>query len=225
MKSVWTDSIDIQNFDGLKKDIKTDVLIIGGGMAGLLCAYQLDMAGVNYVLVEGSRIGSGVTKNTTAKITSQHGLIYDNLIKNAGLEKAKMYLQVNELAISKFKNLCKDIDCNFEEKNAFVYSLTDRKAIENEVAAVNKLGMKAEFTDKLPLPFDSVSAIKFNNQAQFNPLKFIAAISKNLNIYENSFITSIDIKKGVAQCNNIKITADKIIVATHFPFINTHGSY
>ena len=80
MQSVWTDSVNFPNFDKLKKDVRTDVLIIGGGITGLLCAYQLHQAGIDYVLVEADHICSGITKNTTAKITSQHGLIYHKLI-------------------------------------------------------------------------------------------------------------------------------------------------
>ena len=110
MKSVWCEYNDIPQFESLSKNIKTDVLIIGGGMAGLLCAYMLDKRGVNYVLLEANRICSGVTKNTTAKITSQHGLIYNELIKKFDVEKAKMYLEANENAVNKYRKLCENID-------------------------------------------------------------------------------------------------------------------
>lgn len=222
-KSVWTESVKLPEFSSLKGEIKTDVLVIGGGMCGLLCAYLLDKEGIDYVLVEGERIASGITKNTTAKITSQHGILYDKLIKNAGAERAKMYLDASEKALDFFEDLCKNIDCNFEKKPAYTYSLQDRQKIENEVKAVNSLGKNAEFFEKTELPFKVKGAICFENQAQFNPLKFIAEIAKNLKIYENTFIR--DITPKVAVSDNGKIKAKKIIVATHFPFINKHGSY
>ena len=75
--SVWSDTAALPRFCSLKHDLKVDVLVIGGGMAGILCAGFLQRAGVDYALVEADRICSGITKNTTAKITSQHGLIYD----------------------------------------------------------------------------------------------------------------------------------------------------
>ena len=75
MDSIWIQTARLPEFNPLRSDLKTDVLIIGGGMAGLLCAYRLAQAGVDYALVEANRIGCGITKNTTAKITSQHGLI------------------------------------------------------------------------------------------------------------------------------------------------------
>lgn len=223
MKSVWSDHSNIPQFPQLHKDIKTEVLIIGGGMCGVLCAYFLEQKGIDYVLVEGERIGQGITKNTTAKVTSQHGLIYDKLIKNAEIEKAKMYLQSNEDALSKYRELCQNIKCDFEQKDAYTYSLSDRKQLEDEVKAVNVLGLKAELVDKLPLPFETKGAIKVGNQAQFNPLLFLSEIVKGLKIYENTFIR--DIKDHTAIADDVKITANKIIVATHFPLINKHGSY
>ncbi|MBR6647152.1 MAG: FAD-binding oxidoreductase, partial [Clostridia bacterium] len=186
-ESVWESSTKLPEFTKLKKDIKTDVLIIGGGLAGILCAYFLKQAGVSYVLVEGSKIASGTTKNTTAKITSQHGLIYDKLIQKFGKEKAQMYLSANEKALKEYDKLCQAMDCDYEKKSAFTYSTTDRKKIEDEVRAVISLGFNAEFRNKTELPFNTKGAICFQNQAQFNPIKFICEISKDLNIYENTF--------------------------------------
>lgn len=221
--SVWTESIALPRFQKLQGDIKTDVLIIGGGMCGLLCAHFLKAAGIDYVLAEAGTIGSGITKNTTAKITSQHGLIYGRLIKSFGTEKAKMYLQANEAAKRQFRNLAEKIDCDFEEKAAYTYSLKSTKAIEDEVRAVNSLGFPAELCEHLPLPFETFGAVKFPKQAQFHPLKFIAKIAQELRICEHTFIR--DISGHTASSDTGSITADKIIVTTHFPFLNTHGSY
>ncbi len=221
--SVWTDNSFIPEFESLTGDKKTDVLIIGGGIAGILCAFYLKKAGVDYILVEGSRILSGITKNTTAKITCQHGLIYNKLINYFGKEKAKMYLTANLHAIEQYKKLCKEIDCDFEEKSAYTYSLTDKAVIEYEVDAVNSLGFDAHFVMPDELPFKTEGAIRVDNQAQFNPLKFLGEIAKDLNIYENTFIR--DITPDTAISDTGKITAKKIIVTTHYPFINKHGNY
>ncbi|MEF9984697.1 MAG: FAD-dependent oxidoreductase [Oscillospiraceae bacterium] len=223
MISAWSANSDMPHFKALNTNIKTDVLIIGGGMAGILCAYMLKEAGIGYVLVEAKTIGGGITKNTTAKITSQHGLIYDKLIKEFGIEKALMYLIANEKAVEKYKQICGNIDCDFEEKDAFVYSLDDRRKIENELKALGKLKFNAKFIEKTPLPFSIAGAIEFKNQAQFNPLKFISAIAKDLNIYENTMVSEIREQTAITNGGNIK--AEKIIVATHFPFINKYGSY
>ncbi len=223
MVSVWEDNSSLPNFKPLEGDIKTDVLIIGGGITGILCAYFLEQAGIDYVLVERDKICSGITQNTTAKITSQHGLIYDKMIRKSGIEKAKKYLEVNQLALEKYSQLCSNIDCDFERKDAYVYSLSNEKKIRKEVEAVNKLGFHADFINDISLPFETKGAIKFSNQAQFNPLKFISGIAKDLNIYENTFV-------GKSAENSVitdrgKIEANNIIYTTHFPIVNNHGLY
>ena len=221
--SIWTNNTKLPGFERLNGSKKTDVLIIGGGMCGLLCAYFLHRAGADYILAEGNTIAGGITKNTTAKITSQHGLIYAKLYRSMGAVKAKMYLQANQAALHEYEQLCSNINCGFEHKDAYTYSVSDRKKVEAEVDAVNRLGLKAEFVEQPALPFKTAGAIKFPNQAQFEPLQFIVGICKNLNIYENTFIRDISPHTAVSDCGTI--TAGKIIVTTHFPFINKHGSY
>lgn len=223
INSVWSDTVSIPKKRSMSQDTQTDVLIIGGGMAGILCAYQLQQAGVSYTLVEADTLCSGITKNTTAKITSQHGLIYGQLIRRFGVEGAQMYLRANEDALDTYRDLCADIACDFEEKDAFVYALNDREKIEKELSALEKLGYPAEFAETLPLPFPVAGAVKFPRQAQFNPLKFAAAIASGLNIFEHTRVRELTDRGAVTDHGTI--TAKEIIVATHFPFINKHGSY
>lgn len=222
-KSVWKDEVLLPQFGKISEDKKTDVLIIGGGICGILCAYFLKQKGIDYVLTEGSAICSGATKNTTAKITSQHGLIYDKLINSVGKDGAKAYLFANQDAVAEYEKLCQNIDCDFEKKKAYTYSLVSREKIEKEVTAVNSLGFSATYEEIKELPFETKGAVCFDGQAQFNPLKFIKEISKNLNIYEQSFINEIG--PGYAKSNGHKITFKKAIICSHFPFINKHGSY
>ena len=223
MHSVWTETARPPRFEKLSGDIKTDVLIVGGGMAGLLCAYELEQAGVNYALVEAERICGGITKNTTAKITSQHGLLYHKILKRFGFEKTKGYLDANEAALNKYRELCKKIDCDFEEKPSFVYSLNKPKAIEKELETLERIGYPAKFVSHLPLPFSVLGAVRFDRQAQFHPLKFAYAIARRLCIYEDTKV--IEFTPYAVITNRGKIKADKIIVATHFPMLNKHSFY
>lgn len=223
MASVWSETARLPQFPTLQDNIHTDVLIIGGGMAGLLCAYQLHAAGVDYILAEASTIGTGITKNTTAKITSQHGLIYHKLIEKFGTEKTKLYLDANNAALTQYRQLCSGIDCDFQSQDAFVYSLTDRTKLEQELSALEQLRFPAEFVEELPLPIQTVGAVKFLDQAQFHPLKFLNVIAANLNIYEHTPIQ--ELAPHAAKTDHATITAEKIIVATHFPILNKHGSY
>ena len=140
MDSVWTNNSKIKSFKPLKGDLKTGVLVVGGGITGILCGYFLQQAGVDYAIVEADTICGGITKNTTAKITSQHGLIYHKLVQEFGVETARMYLDINETALDKYRDLCKHVDCDFEDKDSYVYSTDRFYKLEQELNALEKIG-------------------------------------------------------------------------------------
>lgn len=223
MSSIWFENIELPSFPELKKDIKTDVLIIGGGIAGLLTAYMLHERNVPYVLVEKDMICGGTTGNTTAKINVSHGLLYSKLLKSGGVQNAKMYLEANQAAFDKFSELCSEIDCNYERRDNYVYTINDKKKLFDEMNALEQIGYKAEFCKDLPLPMKTAGAVCFKDQAQFHPLKFLLPIAKKLNIYEHTFVREMIGTTAVTDCG--KIHAQKVIVTSHFPFINKHGSY
>ena len=134
MKSIWNNDIEFKKYPSLKGDIKTDVLIIGGGMCGILCAYMLKNKGVDCVVAEADRILRGVTNNTTAKVTVQHGLIYDKLLKKYGIEKAYLYYDSQKSALDKIKEISSKTG-NFEMCSSYVYSVNNRDIIERELKA------------------------------------------------------------------------------------------
>ena len=222
MKSLWQESCEIPEFSRLKGDISTDVLVIGGGFAGLMTAYCLSKKGVDCVLVEKDRICSATTANTTAKITAQHGLIYRKIMKSYGKEYAQMYYKANTIAVKKLKALCTHADCDLENKDNFVYSFNKFK-LDEELCALQKMGVSAKYEEALPFPVTAAFAVGFENQGQFNPLKLAKFISKGLKIYENTKVN--EMKGTIAITDFGKIKAKKVVVATHFPFINKHGSY
>lgn len=223
MRSIWQETAKLPHFSSLDKDIRTDVLIIGGGIAGILTAYFLHQNGVNYVLVEKNRICSGTTQNTTAKITYQHGLIYHKILKAYGLDAAKQYFSANKKAFNKYAELCEKIECDYEVKDNYVYSLKNKKILEDEMNALHKIGARVEFATKINLPINTAGAVKFSSQAQFHPTEFLGSICGKLNIYENTFVR--EMIGNTAVTNHGRIFADKVIATTHFPFINKHGSY
>lgn len=223
MRSLWKATASLPEFPELVGDVRTDVLIIGGGIAGILTAYLLHEKGVRYVLVEKGRICSGTTGNTTAKITFQHGLIYDKILKSDGTEAARKYLAANRAAFDKYAELCGKTDCDYEIKDNYVYSTDDRRKLEKEVEALEKIGYIADLCENVPLPVKTVGAVKFPDQAQFNPLKFLSSVAEGLNVYENTFVR--EMRGNTAVTDKGKIHADTVIAATHFPFINKHGSY
>lgn len=223
MNSVWSENARKTNFQPLKKSIRTDVLVIGGGMAGLLCAYMLKKQGIDCVLVEAKEICQGITKNTTAKITVQHGLIYDKLISQFGERKARLYYEAQSKALEEYARICKDIDCDYERKDSYVYSISDREKIKKEIGALKRIGVDALFCDNTELPFSIEGAVCIKDQAQFNPLRFAFEIAKGLPIYENTKVLELMPYRAVTQYGEIRYK--KVIVATHFPILNKHGAY
>ena len=215
--------MQMPRFPQLEKDIHTDVLVIGGGLSGLLCAWNLHRAGISCVLIEENRLMEGVSGRTTAKITSQHGLIYEKLLKKFGPENAKLYWQANQAALAEFRKLAEEADFDFVSQNSYIYATGGTETLEGEMAAYEQLGIPARWETELPLPFSVTGAVSFSNQAQCHPLKLATHIAKDLQIYENtkalSFVGNrVQTPKGV-------VTAEKIIVATHFPLLNKHGAY
>lgn len=222
MASVWQNECQLPEFAKLPGDISTDVLVIGGGMAGLIIAYYLVQKGIRTVLVEKDTICSATTAGTTAKITAQHGFIYHKILRSYSEEYGAMYYQAYIEAVKNLKKLCRKADCDLEEKNNYVFSF-DPKKLEKEYFALEKLGIPANYTKEIPLPIRTAGAIGFENQGQFHPLKLAQYLAKNITIYEHTKVQEMIGTTAVTEHG--KIYAKKVVVTTHFPFINKHGRY
>ena len=238
MNSLWLNSDEnINKFNKLDKDISTDVCIIGAGIFGLTCGYYLTKQGFNVVILEkGPEIASKTTGHTTAKITSQHNLIYKYLIDSLGVSEAKHYLYANQEAIENIYQIIKDenIDCDFKRQDSYVYTNNsdELEKIKLENKAVNSLGFNSEFVTSTPLPFDVLGAIKFPNQAEFNPIKYAYGladcITKNSGkIYTDSLVKNIQKENNnfITLCQDYVVNSKYLILASHYPFIDRLGYY
>ena len=223
MDSIWGKDVQMPRFSQLDRDLHTDVLIIGGGLVGLLCAWNLNRAGIDCVLIEQNRLMQGVSGRTTAKLTSQHGLIYGKLLKKLGVEQARLYWQANQNALAELSALAETAACDYKLENNYIYATDGTQKLEAEMAACEKLGLPARWEESLPLPFPVTGAIGFSGQAQFHPLKLAAHIAKGLQIFENT--KALAFLGNQVQTPKGTISAENIIVATHFPMLNKHGAY
>ena len=235
-KSYWVESTNKTNYPRISENMNTDVLIIGGGITGIATSYMLSKSNLSITIVESDRIGMGVTANTTAKITSQHDLIYDYLLNSYNFDTAKAYLDSNEEAIKNIYNIInkENINCDFSYQDSYVYTCNKSNVtkIVDEVSAVTSLGLKAEYVTECPLPFSVEAAIKFPMQAQFHPRKYILSLlpileRRGIQIFENSKV--IDIKhindSYKVYIDNYKITCKYLVMASHYPIKNFPGMY
>lgn len=225
MESIWNKCISMPMFESLENDLEAEAVVIGGGITGLLTAYKLKEKGVDAVILEADEICSGQTGNTTAKITCQHGLIYKKLVDSVGESKATKYARANLQAIDEYERIIKkeNIKCSFERLPSYLYTIDDLRAIEYEYDAAKRLGIDAVIEKKTPLPIKTPAALRFENQAQFNPLEFAASVAKKLKIYTNT--TAVYGGDGSITANSKSIKAKHIIIASHFPFIDSAGFY
>jgi glycine/D-amino acid oxidase-like deaminating enzyme/nitrite reductase/ring-hydroxylating ferredoxin subunit len=226
--SLWIATTPDTDYPQLPENLTVDVAVLGGGITGLATAYHLKQAGASVAVLEAGQIVKSVTGNTTAKITSLHSLVYDHLISQFDEEQARAYADAQEAAKERIASLVTElnIDCDFRRTSAYTYTLLDDEVsqIENEVRAAEKLGLPVSFVERTELPFAVKAAVKFDNQAQFHPRKYLLALAE-LIPGNGSFIfeetRAFDIEEGepcTIKTSRGTIKAKSVVLATHFPY-------
>lgn len=224
MESIWAQSCSIPARERLNGDMETEIAVIGGGMAGILTGFLLQKEGRQVTVLEAKCIGSGQTQNTTAKITSQHGMIYHRLARTLGAAKARQYAMANQTAMEEFRRLITEeqIPCDFEERDAFVYG-NDVQILKEEAEMAARLGLPAEFSTEVSIPIPAAGAVRFREQGQFHPLKFLKTISEPLTIFEHTPVETVEGTTLITE--NGTVRAGQVVFATHYPFVNFPGLY
>jgi len=234
--SYWMDSTPQPEYPILLEDIEVDIAIIGGGFVGISTAYLLNQQGLKVAILEADHILQGTTGHTTAKITSQHGLIYSKIKSQMSEEFARQYADANESAIRMIEKIAQEnnIECDYVPQSAYDYTLDDNYVdkISQEVKVASSLGIKATYLEEIPLPFPIKAAVRFDNQAQFHPRKFLLPLAEKITsnggkIFEQSRIVDIeeDSKYLLITKHGKKVTAEKVIIASHYPCYNKPALY
>ncbi|MEA5500527.1 FAD-dependent oxidoreductase [Limnoraphis robusta Tam1] len=230
-QSFWLDFTSASNFPSLSQNISVDVAIVGGGLVGINAAKLLKQAGKTVAILEAEEVAAGVSGHTTAKITSLHQLIYADLIKQIGEQKARLYGESNQAAIEQYARIIQSeqIDCDFERKDAYTFasSIENLDKIKDELEAAVQLGLPASFVKETDLPFEIAGSVKFSNQAQFHPRKYVLHLAKTIQ-GEGSYIfeqTRVKTVEGENPCkviteNGYIVTAQDVIVATNLPILD-----
>ncbi len=231
--SLWFETTPPTDFQSLTGNRHVDVAVVGGGIAGLSAAMELKDAGKTVAVIEAGRIVSGVTARTTAKLTSQHGFTYHDLVARFGRAKAHQYADANQRAIEIVAERADEMDCDFERQPAYTYVTdeNDRHRVRREVNAARSVGLPATFVEDVPMASDAVGAVRFDDQAQFHPRKYLLGLAdaipdESCEIFEETKATGIRPGSPCAvETERGTITADDVVVATHFPIIDPAGYF
>ncbi|MGH7218223.1 MAG: FAD-dependent oxidoreductase [Candidatus Microsaccharimonas sp.] len=227
--SLWSETTGAtkRQYPRLEQDFSIDVAIIGGGIAGLTLAYLLKKAGKNVAVFEKHTIGEGVTGFTTAKVTSQHGLVYSELFKNFDETTARLYGEANQQAIETIETIIKNerIECDWRREDNYVYTqkADEVNKLKQEAALAKKLGLPASFTKKTPLPFAVEGAVRFKKQGVFHVLRYLQGLAAAVDgggsyVFEQT--KAFHFKDGAPATFLVrggKVTATDIVFATNIP--------
>lgn len=229
-ESYWMDSSPRTAYPRASGQIRVDVAVIGGGIAGLSTAYELKQRGKTVAVVEAGRIAASVTGYTTAKITSLHTLIYTDLVANFGEDQARLYGESQQAGLARIAHWVETlgIDCDFERQSSFTYAVdpseTDRLRHEAGIAAA--LGLPASFVTETDLPFPVIGAVRFDGQAQFHPRQYLLALAADIpgdgsHVLEQTRMLEVDDGEPcTVVCDSGEIVAKDVVVATHYPVLD-----
>lgn len=235
--SLWLKNGGMDNFDILKNDESCDALIVGAGIAGITTAYLLSKLGLNIILIDKSTPLNLTTGNTTAKFTFQHDITYSKIIKNYGIEEAKLYYEAQIEAMDFAEGLIvkNNIQCDFHKTYAMIYAETksELKEITEEYEAYKELNIPCEIVEKLPYGIEGVGGLKVYDQFVVNPVKYLTFLldeiqKRNVKIFKDA--NAVDTIVGenyttvILESGN-KITTKKLVVATGYPYFDAGGLF
>ncbi len=235
-KTYWRE-IELPSFNTLEQDLSVDVAIVGAGITGITAAYLLSKEGKKVAVLEAGSVLNGTTGHTTAKLTAQHNLIYDELINHFGQEKARLYYESHMKAIQFVENTVneKGIACDFSKEDAYIYATTDQYVdkLKTEWEAYKSLAISGALKDSIPFNIPAKAALLMSNQAQYHPLKFLRgllneAVEAGCSVYENTVAADIeddDAEPKVVTKTGHRVTCKHVIIASHFPFYDKPGLY
>ncbi len=220
-------------FGPLESPIDVDVAVLGAGITGLTTALLLKQTGVRVAVVEAGRVSGATTGHTTAKVTAQHGLIYDTITSKFGRDGARAYGEANYAAVNVMDRIVREnrIDCDWERRSSYAYTEQDSNVgqIEQEVEAAQAAGLPAHYTEQTELPWPVKAAVRFDDQAQFHPRRYCLALAGLIDgdgsrVFEQT--RAIDVEEGspcVVKTARHDVRAAFVVLATHIPFLDQGG--
>jgi glycine/D-amino acid oxidase-like deaminating enzyme/nitrite reductase/ring-hydroxylating ferredoxin subunit len=224
-RTYWNDTAEAPAFPQLSGDMAVDIAIVGGGIVGITTARLLKDQGLKVAVIEARQVGRQVTGKSTAKMSSQHGILYQTLEQKFGEDRARLYADAQETGIRRISELAAQhgIDADIEPMPAFVYTQDESyvEQLEKEVEVAKRLGLPAHFlTGEIGLPFEVLAAMRWDDQAQFHPVKYVAGLAATIpgegsHVFENSRVVEYDPQR--VQTDHGSVSARHVVMATHLP--------
>jgi glycine/D-amino acid oxidase-like deaminating enzyme/nitrite reductase/ring-hydroxylating ferredoxin subunit len=228
--SYWVDSAPDAAYPALDAERHVDVAVLGGGIAGISAAVLLKQQGATVAVIEAGTVCGGATGYTTAKVSSLHQQRYAQIESSFGEEGARVYGQSNEAAIEQMEQWIEafGIDCDWRRKPNYTYTRdkSQVESLEREVQAAERAGLPAAFTDESDLPYDIAGAVRFDNQAEFHPRRYVLALAATIpgdgsHVFQHTRATGVSAGDTVrVETTRGTVAAKDVIVATHFPFLD-----
>ncbi len=228
--SLWTATAPAPSRDPLRGRHAAEVAVVGAGITGMLAALFLSDAGVDVAVVDAGRVGGGVTGHSTAKVTSLHSLQYAQLARSHGEEVARLHGEANEAGLATIVDLAEryGIECDLRRRDNYTYAPAgeDTSSAREEAQVAARLGLPADFTTDVPLPYAVAGAVRFRDQAEFHPRRFVLGIAallerRGVRIWERSPVMSVDDGRPVrVRAQGGELEAAQVVVATHIPLLD-----
>lgn len=228
--SVWMATANTPSQSRLKENVRTDVCIIGAGIAGMTTAYLLAKEGGTVVVVDDGAIGGGMTGRTTAHLTNACDDRYVEMEKLHGAEGARLIAESHTAAIDKVEQIVREehIDCAFERLDGFLFMPPNESTelLNDELKASHRAGLTGvEMVKRAPIEsFDTGPALRFPRQAQFHPLNYLRGLTRALTrdghrIFSETHATAIGGGSDARVETNLGpvIKCDAIVVGTNTP--------
>ena len=233
-KSIWLKNFKEKKLDSLKEDIKTDILIIGGGITGLSTSYFLKDSGKDVVLVDSGRIACGTSSRTTGKITYLQGTIYQKIRDVYGIDIAYKYLSSQKEACSLIKNIIivNNIKCDYQSNSSYIFTNKNISKVKSEMGVLNRFNTPFKISKSLPINYPIKLAVKIDDSAVFHPIKYLMEIKRicldsGIKMYENTMVKSLEKTSDgyIATTNKYKIKAKRVVLACFYPFFLSPGLF
>lgn len=237
-RSIWMETAETPTFPPLTQDARTDVCVIGAGIAGMMTAYSLAKAGKRVVVLDDGGVGSGETGRTTAHITSALDDRYFNIESMHGADGARLAAESHMAAINRAEEICniEGIVCDFIRLDGYLFLDPGHahETLEKELAATHRAGISnTEIMTRAPIDaFDTGPCLKFPEQGQFHPLRFLDGLARCIlrdggSIHSGSHVTGVEdgspckvetSSGGTVMCSTVVVATNASItdyVVTH----------